>query len=264
MPVMKLEGRALARRSVLIILTALLACETAPQPSVSPSPTSSPRVLLFTRTAAFRHDSIPDAIGAVRRLGRERGLVVDATEDRSSFTDATLGRYSAVVFLLTSGDVLEDDQQRSFERFIRAGGGYAGVHSASDTEYGWPWYERLVGSYFKNHPAVQEGDVVVQDGAHPATRGLPRPWTRTDEWYNFRRDPGESVHVLATLDESTYEGGTMGEDHPWAWCHEFEGGRSWYTAGGHPREAYADAAFLEHLLGGIAWAAGVADGDCSR
>lgn len=258
-----LRARTFAARGALIIMFTVVACETRPAPPVAPSPTQGSRILLFTRTAAFRHDSIPDAIAAIRRLGRARGLVVEASEDRSSFTETSLARYSAVVFLLTSGDVLEEDQQRAFERYIRGGGGYAGVHSASDTEYGWPWYGRLIGAYVRNHPAIQEADVVIQDQAHPATRGLPAPWTRTDEWYNFRTNPRASVHVLATLDESTYTGGAMGEDHPWSWCQEFEGGRSWYTAGGHPRDAYADAAFLEHLLGGIMWAADVADGDCS-
>jgi type 1 glutamine amidotransferase len=256
--------RALARWGALIIaIFVLVACETRPTPPVAPSPTRGPRILVFTHTAAFRHDSIPDAIAAVRRLGETRDIVVDATEDGSFFTDATLARYAAVVFLLTSGDVLEDEQQGAFERYIRAGGGYAGVHSASDTEYDWPWYGKLVGAYFRNHPAVQQADVVIEDAAHPASRGLPARWTYTDEWYNFRTNPSSSVRVLARLDESSYTGGAMGEDHPWSWCHVFEGGRSWYTAGGHPRDAYADPLFVEHLLGGIAWAAGAAEGDCS-
>jgi cytochrome c len=258
------DRHAVARRKFLIVaLFALVACHTRPTPSVSPLPTERSRILVFTRTGAFRHDAIPDAVAAVRRLGEERGLVVDVTEDGSLFTDTTLAGYSAVVFLLTSGDVLDGDQQAAFERYIRAGGGYAGVHSASDTEYAWGWYGKLVGAYFKNHPAVQPADVVIEDATHPSTRRLPARWGRTDEWYNFRTNPRSSVHVLARLDESTYTGGAMGPDHPWSWCHLFEGGRAWYTAGGHPREAYADPTFLDHLLGGIAWAAGVARGDCS-
>ncbi len=258
------DPHAIARRSILIVaLLALVACDTRPTPSASPSPTERSRILVFTRTAAFRHDSIPDAVAAVRRLGEERGLVVDATEDGSLFNDTTLARYAAVVFLLTTGDVLDDDQQRAFERYVRAGGGYAGVHSASDTEYKWGWYGKLVGAYFKSHPAVQPADVVIEDARHPATRGLPARWGRTDEWYNFRTNPRTSVHVLARLDESTYTGGAMGSDHPWSWCHLFEGGRAWYTAGGHPREAYADPMFLKQLLGGITWAAGIERGDCS-
>jgi type 1 glutamine amidotransferase len=253
------------RTAGLVALLALIACDAAP--SASPSPSSSPteptRVLVFTRTAAFRHASIPDAVSAIRRLGEERGLVVDATENASRFTDATLSRYRAVVFLLTSGDVLNDVQQEAFERYIRAGGGYAGVHSASDTEYDWAWYGRLVGAYFKAHPAVQAADVIVEDRAHPSTTGLPARWHRTDEWYNFRTNPRSSVHVLARLDEATYNGGTMGSDHPWAWCHTFESGRAWYTAGGHASEAYEDPAFLGHVLGGIGWAAGREAGDCS-
>ena len=255
---------SLVRRMVGVALIVLVACESSPAPSVppSPSPTAHPRILVFTRTAAFRHDAIPDALAAVRRLGEARGLFVDATEDATVFTDGSLAGYSAVVFLLTSGDVLTDDQQTAFERYIRAGGGYAGVHSASDSEYDWAWYGDLVGAFFKDHPPVQKGTVVIEDATHPSTRGLPARWTFTDEWYNLRTNPRASVHVLARLDESSYEGGSMGEDHPWSWCHVFEGGRSWYTAGGHPREAYADQRFLDHLLGGIAWAAGIEEGDC--
>jgi type 1 glutamine amidotransferase len=215
------------------------------------------RVLLFSKTAEYRHDSIPDAIAALTTLGAEYGLTADATEDASIFADALLTPYQAVVFLMTTGNVLDDEQQAAFERYIRAGGGYVGVHSASDTEYDWPWYGGLVGAYFKHHPDVQPATVRVEDHAHPATVGLPDRWARTDEWYDFRVNPRGAVTVLASLDESTYRGGEMGADHPIAWYHAFDGGRAFYTAGGHTRESYADRLFLQHLLGGISYAAGL-------
>lgn len=222
------------------------------------SASAKPRILVFTKTAAFRHDSIEVAISAVRELGAANGLTVDATEDSGAFTDASLARYDAVVFLMTTGDVLNGSEQRAFERFIRRGGGFAGVHSAADTEYGWAWYGGLVGASFKSHPQVQRATVRVV-ARHPSTAGLPRNWARTDEWYNFARNPRPFVHVLATLDEMSYSPGpdAMGADHPIAWKHAYRGGRAWYTAGGHTAASYADPLFRRHLLGGIRYAAGL-------
>jgi cytochrome c len=231
-------------------------------PSAAPSaagPAGGARVLVFTKTAGFRHTSIPVALAAVRQLGARNGFSVDATESGTAFTDANLARYDAVVFLLTTGDVLDPRQQLAFRRYIRAGGGFAGVHSASDTEHGWAWYGRLVGAFFRTHPVIQRGVIDVARASHPSTAGLPRRWARTDEWYAFVRNPRPAVRVLATLDESTYTPGdaSMGADHPIAWSHEFDGGRAWYTAGGHSEESYAEPLFRRHLLGGIRYAAGL-------
>jgi len=218
-------------------------------------------VLVFTKTAEFRHGSIADGIAAIRALGAEHGFAVDTTEDAGRFTDATLARYRVVVFLLTTGDILDPGQKAALQRYVRAGGGFAGIHSASDTEHHWPWYGRLVGTWFKNHPRIiQRATVRIADPDHPSTKGLPRHWQRADEWYNFVSNPRGAVHVLASLDESTYSGGAMGSDHPIAWCRNVDGGRSWYTAMGHTKESYAEPLFRRHLLGGIESAAGVAGG----
>lgn len=222
------------------------------------------KVLAFTKTAAFYHDSIPQAVAAIRKLGEENRFTVDVTNDAKAFNDSNLAKYDAVVFVLTTGDVLNQKQQAAFERYIGAGHGYVGIHSASDTEYEWPWYGQLVGAYFKNHPADQEqkATIRVEDPTHPSTSFLPKAWERTDEWYNFKSNPRENAHVLLTLDESTYQGGEMGADHPFAWCKGFSGGRSWYTAAGHAPESYAEPLFLQHILGGIQWAAGIKPGVC--
>jgi len=221
-------------------------------------------VLVFSKTAAFRHSSIPAGIQAIRGLGDEHGFTVEATEDAGAFTTANLDRFDAVVWLSTTGDVLDASQQAAFEEYIRSGGGYAGVHAASDTEYTWSWYGGLVGSYFNGHPAIQSATVDVADGVHPSTSHLPERWQRTDEWYNFQSNPRGKVHVLATLDETSYApgGGAMGNDHPIAWCHYYQGGRSWYTGMGHGDESFADPAFRQHLAGGILWAAGAVVNDC--
>lgn len=147
------------------------------------------RVLVFSKTAGFRHDSIPEGVAAVRELGAAHGFAVDATEDAGAFTIRNLGRYDAVVFLSTTGDVLNPAQQGAFERYIKGRGAYVGVHAAADTEYDWAFYGGLAGAYFQSHPVIQPATVDVEDHAHPATAGLGATWNRTDEWYNYRSNP---------------------------------------------------------------------------
>jgi type 1 glutamine amidotransferase len=215
------------------------------------------RLLVFSKTGGFRHASIKDGIAALKRLAAEHNVVADFTEDATVFTDANLARYNAVVFLLTSGNILDNEQKAAFERYIQAGGGYVGVHSASDTEHHWSWYGKLVGAFFLSHPRIQQATIDVVDRNTPSTSMLPARWVRTDEWYNFATNPHGSVHVLMTVDEKTYQGGTMGAYHPIAWYHEYDGGRAWYTALGHTSESYSEPLFLAHLWGGIVYAAGL-------
>jgi type 1 glutamine amidotransferase len=214
-------------------------------------------VLLFSRTTAFRHDSIPAAVAALTELGSANGYTVEASEDPAMFTAANLARFRVVVFLMTTGDVLDGPGQAAFETWIAGGGNYVGVHSAADTEYDWPFYGQLVGAYFKQHPAIQPATVKIEVTDHPATAGLPAAWMRSDEWYDFQANPRTTATVLATVDESTYSGGTMGADHPIVWTHTTTGGgRALYTAMGHPTAAYAEPLFRAHLAGAIGWAAG--------
>ncbi|MFI9772386.1 ThuA domain-containing protein [Streptomyces sp. NPDC052415] len=241
--------------------TSLLSgCVSGPPPS-SGEP-SGERVLVFSKTAGFRHGSIPAGVAAVKELGATAGLTVDATEDAAAFTHDNLRRYATVVFLSTTGDVLDDAQQRALERHVRRGGGFLGIHAAADTEYDWPFYGGLVGAYFRSHPAIRSATVDIEDHAHPSTSHLPTAWNRTDEWYDYRSNPRAQVHVLASLDESSYSGGAMNGDHPIAWCHTRQGGRVFYTGGGHTEESYADPAFRRHLLGGLRWTTGAAQADC--
>ncbi|MEE6283343.1 ThuA domain-containing protein, partial [Georgenia sp. MJ170] len=222
--------------------------------------------LVFSHTEGFRHGSIESGVAAIVQLGDENGFTVDHTEDPADFTTENLSDYDVVVWLSTTGDVLNSDQQAAFEGYIQSGGGYAGIHAASDTEYDWAWYGELVGAYFESHPpGTPDATVQVADHAHPSTAHLPFEWDRTDEWYTYQDNPRGDVHVLASLDEDSYDVGShaMGHDHPIAWCQNYDGGRSWYTGGGHTNESFAEPAFLEHILGGIQTAAGVADADCA-
>ncbi|MEU9351498.1 lectin [Streptomyces griseoloalbus] len=220
------------------------------------------KILVFSRTAGFRHSSIDEGVTALRDLGAANNFTVDATEDPGTFTTANLAQYRAVVFLSTTGDVLGPGQQTAFEQYLGTGGGYVGIHAAADTEYDWPFYEGLAGALFHSHPAIQPATVKVEDRAHDATAHLGPTWQRTDEWYNYRTNPRTTAHVLASLDESSYSGGSMSGDHPIAWCKDYAGGRAFYTGGGHTEESYTDPAFRRHLLGGIRWAAGTTKADC--
>ena len=248
----------------LLVCMAMLGVVSLLPAAASAQAGDQAKILVFSKTAAFRHGSIPAGRAAIQQLGAQNGFQVDLTEDSTQFTDANLAQYDAVVWLSTTGDVLNDEQQAAFERYIQGGGGYVGIHSASDTEYDWAWYGGLVGAYFNNHPAQQNADLVVNDKAHPSTSHLPTRWRRFDEWYNFRTNPRGNVHVLLTIDERSYSPGpgALGTDHPMAWCHAYDGGRAWYTALGHTDASYSESNFLRHVLGGIKWAAGMVGGDC--
>ncbi len=228
-------------------------------PANAPAPAAAkPRLLIFSKTAGFRHLSIPDGIAAIRELLSDR-YEIDASEDSSVFNEENLKRYSAVIFLSTTGDILNEVQQAAFEKYIQNGGGYAGVHAAADTEQSWPWYGELVGAYFKTHPPVQPALVRVEDRTHRSTLMLPAEWRRTDEWYSYTSNPRGKVKVLANLDTTTFTGPSMGADHPIAWYHEFQSGRAWYTGGGHTTESFKEPEFRQHLEGGILWAANAPD-----
>jgi cytochrome c len=216
------------------------------------------KVLVFSKTVSYRHESISAGIEAIRALGKQQGFQVDTTEKSESFNEKILKNYNVIVFLNTTGDVLNDAQQLEMNRWVQAGGGFVGIHAAADTEYDWPWYGELVGAYFNGHPNnpnVREAIVKVVDKNHMSTKHLPDTWKRTDEWYNYK-DIKSEINVLLNLDESSYQGGTNGENHPMAWYRDFDGGRTWYTGLGHTNECYKDPDFIQMLWGGIQYAAG--------
>ncbi|MFO0634650.1 MAG: ThuA domain-containing protein [Nannocystaceae bacterium] len=210
-------------------------------------------LLLFSKTAGYRHASIPTAVAALQDQAAARDWTILATEDAAVFTDGTLANIDAAVFLMNTGDVLDEAQQAGLQAFVEGGHGFVGIHATVNAETRWPWFGTLIGTRFVDHPAPQDAIVHVVAPRHPACAGLPQSWSRFDEWYNFTASPSDKVDVLLQLDESTYQGGTMGRDHPIAWTHELAGARVFYTAGGHPSEAWADPQWLAHVTGGIAW-----------
>ena len=214
------------------------------------------RLQVYSATRGYRHASIHAGVEAVRELASAEGFDVDATEDAAAFRGANLARYAAVVFLNTTGNVLDDDGRSALSGFVAAGGGFVGVHGAADAEYDWPSYEGLVGAWFEGHPEIQPATFVVEDGTHPATGDLPERWSRVEELYNYQTNPRPGVRVLMTLDETSYENGTMGADHPITWCHRGSGGPAFYTGVGHNPESYSEPEVRRVLRGGLRYATG--------
>ena len=219
---------------------------------------STPKILVFTKAKGYVHASIPVGVAAIMKLGEQNHFDVDTTSDASDFKESNLKKYSALVFVSTTGNTMNADQKVQLQRYMEAGGGFVGIHAAADAEYSWPYYNKLVGAYFLSHPHdsnVRKATVIIADTSSPVTKGLPHLWERTDEWYSYKSiDP--SIKVLAKLDEETYEGGENGSNHPIMWYHDFDGGRSFYTGGGHTPESYSEPLFLQHLLAGIQYAVG--------
>ena len=236
-----------------IILLLLTSCKKDINPT---------NILIFTKTEGFRHESIETGVDSIRAIAERIGLEVTTTEDASLFYEKNLKQYACVIFLSTTGDVLNDEEQHEFKRYIQAGGSFLGVHAAADTEYDWPWYGGLVGAYFNGHPNnpnVRNADIELVDKEHISCTHLPTKWNRDDEWYNYK-NINPNIEVLLNLDENSYEGGTNGTEHPIAWCHTYDGGRSFYTGSGHTIESFQEEAFIKHLEGGILYCIGDKNG----
>ncbi|MEL6853108.1 MAG: ThuA domain-containing protein, partial [Bacteroidota bacterium] len=223
----------------LLICLILSACTQSPK-----------KVLIFSKTTEFRHASIEAGTEAVQQLLAGHDMTATATEDATYFTEDSLKQYAAVIFLNTTGDVLNSVQQAEFERYIQAGGGFVGIHSATDTEYHWPWYNRLVGAYFDGHPAQQEASLRCLHKEDACCQGIPEDWTLHEEWYNFRAI-NPDLEVLMVVDESTYEGGKNGREHPMVWKHHYDGGKAFYTGLGHKEQTFSEPFYLQQLWAGI-------------
>ncbi|GAB4011391.1 hypothetical protein GCM10028808_24820 [Spirosoma migulaei] len=220
-------------------------------------------VLIFSKTNGFRHESIEPGIEALKKEGKARGWDVRTTENGAFFNDDYLSKFKTVVFLSTTGDILTPEQEKSFEKFIENGGGYVGIHAASDTEYGWDWYDHMLGTHFRDHPLypehTPEAEVITDVRNHPTTKHLPAKFRRADEWYNFKQSVRgkDSIQVLLTLNEATYKATwpkAMGGDHPISWTNVIGKGRVFYTGMGHMNETFTDKYAMPHIVAGIEWA----------
>lgn len=242
--------------SVLIVLAALTAIPAFAQRQF--------KALLFTRTNGFHHESINEGVDAIKKLGERHFFMVEWQENPSVFNEKKLSEFQVVIFLNTTGDILNDEQQAAFTKFIQGGKGFVGIHAAADTEYEWEWYTKLVGRMFHIHPAIQTAVLKVQDAKFPGMERMPSSWYWTDEWYEYGEEKTKGLNYILTVDEKTFDpnakwgekvGKGMGDMHPIAWYHNFDGGRSFYTGLGHLPLVFSDPVFLDHLYGGIYWAA---------
>lgn len=227
------------------------------------TPSGKNQILVFSKTNGYRHESIEPGIEALRLLGQQNGFEITTTEDNAFFTNENLPQFDAIVFLNTTGEIFDPMQRIAFRRYIQAGGGFVGIHSAADTEYTWPWYNQLLGAQFESHPEIQEAQIKVIRTDHPATRHLTDVWQRKDEWYNYK-NRYQAITPLLSMDESSYEGSNEEGDHPISWFHEYDGGRAFYTGLGHTPESFTEEAFLQHILGGIQYAIGDGTLDYNR
>ncbi|MEP0266778.1 ThuA domain-containing protein [Dokdonia sp.] len=217
--------------------------------------TQTQKVLVFTKTLGWRHKSIATGVATIKELGKNNNFVVEHTEDSTHFSTAFLPQYDAIIFLSTTGNVLDDDAQKKFETYIQNGGSYMGIHAAADTEYDWPWYGKLVGGYFESHPNdpnIRKATLETTTNNHRSTAHLPTSFSRDDEWYNYKNVNPDITPILL-LDETSYEGGNQGETHAIAWYHIYDGGKAFYTGGGHTKEAYTEPDFRKHLEEAILW-----------
>ena len=231
--------------------------------SCSNQRSSTPKVLIFSKTAGYHHASIPLGIKAIQDLGLKNGFEVDTTTDANKFAEDSLKKYAALIFLSSTGELLSGNQEIALERYIQSGGGFVGIHAATDAEYDWNWYVNMIGASFLSHPDQQEATLVINDKTHPSTDSLPATWSRKDEWYNFK-NVSKDIKVLISIDEKSYEGGKNGDSHPMAWYHNYDGGRVFYTELGHTDESYADPLYLKHILGGIKYSIGDNNSDYSK
>jgi cytochrome c len=249
------------RQTLHALVLGLSLCFSLTLHAQTANPLKGKKVLVFSKTAGFRHGSIPSGQKAIMEFGKQYGFDVDTSENAAVFNEKNLKKYRLVVFLNTTGNILNAPQQIDFERFIQSGGGYVGIHAATDTEYDWPWYGKLAGGYFASHPGnpnVQNGKMIVVNKNHPSTDFMDAEFIRKDEFYdikNFNTD----VNVLVKVDEKSYKDGKMGDNHPMAWFHEYDGGRAFYTNWGHTNETFSEPVALKHIWGGMSWAASGGD-----
>jgi len=220
--------------------------------------------LLFTKTDGYHHESINDGVTAVKQLADRNFFTVEWHENAEVFNDKKLSEFDLIIFLSTTGNILTDDQKSAFTKFIQSGKGFVGIHSASDTEYEWDWYTKMVGRTFHIHPVIQTAVLDVQDYNFPGMERMPKSFYWTDEWYEFTEERIDGINYILTVDEKTFDpnvqwgekiGKGMGDFHPISWYHKYDGGRAFYTALGHVPATFSDKLFMEHIFGGIYWAA---------
>ena len=250
------------KKIVAIFLVCIITTELKSQ-GTSNNKLTGKHILVFTKNGkGYVHENIPSSIAAFQKLGAELHFTVDTTTNSAWFTDDNLKKYEVVIFSNTNNDVFDTEQQKiAFMRYMQAGGSFMGIHSASGTERNWKWFKLMLGATFLRHPPFQQFTVHVLNHNHPATKNLPAAWETSDECYFFKEFNPENK-VLLFSDISTIKEGSDGKNvtpdvfgnrYPCVWCHEFDGGRAWYSALGHNKDDYSNPTYLAHIIEGLKW-----------
>lgn len=242
----------------LFIISVLCACKTQKETAVNNVNWKQVKVLVYTKNGkGYVHDNIAAAARCIQELGAQNGFAVDVSDDPAKFNDDNLKQYNALVFTSTNNDVFDNDAQKlALMHYIEAGGGFVAIHSVTGTERNWPWFKRLVGGIFERHAKHQPFTEIIIDHNHPSTSFLPNTWKRDDECY-YTKEINPDIHVLMVHDLSTVDDKgkpvIYGNTFPSVWCHEFDGGREWYTSLGHDSATYKEPEFRKHIMGGLQW-----------
>ncbi|MDB4583580.1 ThuA domain-containing protein [Draconibacterium sp.] len=248
-------------RNVLLLILSFLMISTTSNAQNKPEFEEPINILVFSKTSGFRHASISSGLKMLYDNSRKQNWIITATEDASLLRDEFLARFDVAVFLNPTGDAICDMGQEAFEKFMKKGKGFVGIHAASDCEYEWPYYGNLVGAYFLTHPPAQKATVIFENYDHPAMKPFEgmKTYTTVDEWYSFKKNPRPNVNVLARLDENTIKKSNNDtwkmDDHPLIWWNDKDGIRSFYTVFGHTHEAFQDELVIEHIKNAINWSA---------
>ncbi len=213
---------------------------------------TAPSILIVTKAQGFSHTSTEAGVKMFQRHAADWKLTITRADETAGYGGTALRAFDIVVLLNCTGDVFNDDAQTGLQDYVRHGGRILGIHACADAEYNWPWYGDMLGGRFADHPAVQEATCTVELTTHPSTQGLPYHWVRTDEWYNLKNLASDNI-LLVSVNEATYNGGTMGGFHPISWCRDYDGGHVFYTAMGHTDASFSEPNFEAHIKGAMDW-----------
>jgi len=250
---------------IILFVALLMACSSAKQTAGNNGGKTDWKkihVLVYTKNGkGYVHENIAPAVASIKQLGIQQGFSVEVSDNPADFNDDNLKKYNALIFNNTNNGVFDTDEQKvALMRYIQAGGGFVGLHSATGTERSWAWFKRLIGASFQRHAKHQPFKEIIIDNTNPSTNFLPHTWEQDDECYFFK-EVNPDLHVLMAHDLSTLlddkdKPDFYGASSPSVWCHEFDGGREWYTSLGHDSATYFKPDFQKHILGGIEWVIG--------
>jgi uncharacterized protein len=247
-----MPGRSLTFIVLIFVMAVATVCNGCRKSKVDTMVEKPKSILVFTKTAGFRHGSIPAGVAMMEQITEKLNWSMTHSEDAALFNPDTLKNYGIIVFLCTSGTILNEEEKLSLETFVESGGSFLGIHSASDTEYDWPWYGKMLGAWFSDHPHIQEARLYTSTTPHPSIMGLPSEWFHTDEYYNFRSFEPDIQRVLF-VDGTTFTGGKHSDNHPMSWYKTIGKGKSFYCALGHTNESYEDSVFQLHIENALNW-----------